>query len=48
MQVNEDQYLPDMVHGNYPFYFGALYLYGKTRNENEELTDLIAAFWQNS
>lgn len=46
MQINEDQYLPDLIHGNYPFCFGALYLYGKLKGDR--LTDLIAAFWQNS
>lgn len=46
MQINEDQYLPDMVHGNDPFCFGALYLYGKL--EKDCLTELVAAFWQSS
>ena len=46
LQVNEDRYLPEMIRGNYPFCFGALYLYGKL--ESGELSGVPEAFWQNS
>jgi hypothetical protein len=44
LQIDEDGYLPNMVKGNYPFCFGALYIYGKIENKN--IGNLIAGFWQ--
>ena len=46
MQINEEKYLPSMIHGNDPFCFGALYVYGQIKENS--LSDITAAFWQNS
>lgn len=42
--IDESGYIDDMIHGNDPFNFGAIYLYAKIKDCN--VSDVIAGFWQ--
>lgn len=44
MQIDESYYLDGAISGNYPFSYGALYLYMKQGNNGE----VISGFWQHS
>lgn len=44
--IDEFGYPDDTLHGNAPFCFGAAYFYAKITNN--EVSDVIAGFWQNS
>ena len=44
--VDEQGYLENMIHGNYPFSYGAVYYYAKMSDNN--ISDVIAGFWQYS
>lgn len=46
-QVDEDGYTMDLVNGNLPFNFGALYVFANILN-NKEIRNPIAGFWQYS
>ncbi|MDR1410179.1 MAG: hypothetical protein LBJ12_07995 [Oscillospiraceae bacterium] len=44
--ANEEYYTTDLVRGNYPFCYGAVYFYAKINQDS--ITDIRAGFWQNS
>ncbi|MBS5914376.1 hypothetical protein P4H94_26860 [Paenibacillus macerans] len=44
-QVDEDGYTMDLVEGNLPFNFGALYVFANILN-SEEIRNPVAGFWQ--
>lgn len=46
MQIDEEGYCDDLLKDDYPFSYGALYLYSKW-NDNQ-LVEIIAGFWQYS
>jgi len=45
MSIDEDYYPDNLLNGNYPFNYGALYIYYK---ENKDNIDVVAGFWQHS
>ena len=45
MKIDEDYYPENLLNGNYPFDYGALYIYYKVEDNN---IDVIAGFWQYS
>ena len=45
MKIDEDYYPDNLLNGNYPFNYGALYIYYKIEDGN---IDVIAGFWQYS
>ena len=46
MSADENGYLSDMIHGNDPFNYGAVYFYAKI--SDDDVSNIIAGFWQNS
>ncbi|MDU1889981.1 MAG: hypothetical protein E6767_04765 [Dysgonomonas sp.] len=46
MQIEEFGYIDDSLIGSAPFCYGAFYIYGKIENEN--ISDIIAGYWQSS
>ena len=45
MSIDEDYYPDNLLNGNYPFNYGALYIYYK---DNKDNIDVVAGFWQYS
>ena len=45
MSIDEDYYPDNLLNGNYPFNYGALYIYYK---DNKDNIDVVAGFWQHS
>lgn len=45
MSIDEDYYPDNLLNGNYPFGYGALYIYYK---DNKDNIDVVAGFWQYS
>ena len=45
MSIDEDYYPDNLLNGNYPFDYGAFYIYYK---DNKDNIDVVAGFWQHS
>ena len=45
MSIDEDYYPDNLLNGNYPFDYGALYIY---YIDNKDNIDVVAGFWQHS
>jgi len=45
-QLDENGLTEEFLNGDYPFGYGSVYFYGKIDDDTQQITDIIAGYWQ--